>query len=115
MILLLLSCQIQQRHSFSVEEKDSELVSIKSNLHCSPDRPNFLEINLGEEWKEQPIEEAGEFLGWGIAVEDFNGDGLWDIFLPQFARQDQLFLGTEAGQVRAGHSLLPENEGLGYG
>ena len=36
------------------------------------------------------------FGGQGVAVEDFDSDGIYDIFLPQRG-VDELFLGTEAG------------------
>ena len=58
-----------------------------------------MELSLGADWENQPEGTLGEYNGWGIAVHDFNGDGIWDIFLPHFSQKDPLFLGQENGLV----------------
>jgi len=53
--------------------------------------------DLGEDWAAQQIGTLETPGGWGAAVEDFDGDGRLDVFLPQPAR-DELYLQLEPGE-----------------
>ena len=71
--------------------------------------------SLGEAWEDQLDGLGGEYSGWGVSVHDYNQDGLWDVFLPHFGLQDQLFLGQVDGSVLDASLLLPANHGQAYG
>ena len=64
-------------------------------------------VYSGADWDAQPIAEEEPEAAWGVAVEDFDGDGLYDIFLPNFA-QDRLYLGRPGPEfIDASATLLP--------
>ena len=75
----------------------------------------YQELSLGTDWANQPLGERNDFNGWGVAVQDFNNDGYWDIFLPQFGLKDQLFFGQADFTVEDVSTYLPEYSGLSYG
>jgi hypothetical protein len=66
----------------------------------------FRRADPGPDWAIQPAGVADDRAGWGLAVDDFDGDGHLDVFLPEFG-QGQLFLGDGAGGLRAAHERLP--------
>lgn len=47
-------------------------------------------------------------------MDDYNGDGIWDIFLPHFGA-DQLFLGRADGSVRDYSDRLPNLDSNTFG
>ncbi|MEN9787096.1 MAG: hypothetical protein RLZZ299_2360 [Pseudomonadota bacterium] len=61
----------------------------------------------GSSWRDQPPGGYGDLGGWGLAVDDFDGDGHLDVFLPHHGGM-QLFLGDGRGVLRAAHDRLPE-------
>lgn len=56
-------------------------------------------------WAEQPTQDYDNG-GWGVAVDDFNGDGILDVFLPHWGTH-QLFLGDGDGGWSDASAGLP--------
>jgi enediyne biosynthesis protein E4 len=68
----------------------------------------------GTDWDAQESDENlwTIFGGQGVAVEDFDADGIYDIFLPQRGA-DELYLGTEAGTyVSVSETHLPTADAI---
>jgi enediyne biosynthesis protein E4 len=70
--------------------------------------------SLGPDWENQPLGTHSEKGGWGLSVNDFNGDGNWDIFLPHFG-PDQLFFGNSDGSVSEESDRLPNLDSNTFG
>lgn len=70
----------------------------------------FLELDPGPDWHTQPPGDAHSWGGWGVAVDDFDGDGLLDIFLPHFGSA-QLFHGGLNGTWSDASDRLPPFSG----
>jgi enediyne biosynthesis protein E4 len=96
--------------SSTIEHTESDLEYQTLSVHeCTPvtNENRYNIADLGRKWSLQKEGPRSNDWGWGIAVEDFNQDGYWDIFLPQVFEQDQLFYGNAEGQVDEVSELLP--------
>ena len=92
------------------ESTNSEQAYETLSIHeCTPveNGARYTIADLGRKWSLQYEGPRSNDWGWGIAVEDFNQDGYWDIFLPQVFKPDQLFYGNAEGQVDEVSELLP--------
>lgn len=67
---------------------------------------HFQATTLGGEFQ-QPYFGPSNDSAWGLSVHDFNGDGLWDIFVPLYDQPDQLFFGSAEQLVQDVSSRLP--------
>ena len=74
----------------------------------------FTTWSAGAAFAEQPPSGPGSEGGWGLAVDDFNGDGWLDLFLPHWGSA-QLFLGGEAGVFSDASAGLPQTAHDSYG
>lgn len=63
------------------------------------------------EWENQTSGSEEATTGWGLAVADFDGDGVLDIFLPQ-GDGDQLFTGDGDGGFQLASDALPPFDGV---
>lgn len=77
------------------EELYTILYPHRCELNANP--AHFQLQDLGLDWDEQPEGKRSDYWGWGLAIEDFNQDGFFDVFLPHPLHPDQLFFGREAG------------------
>ena len=71
----------------------------------------------GSDWSDQNGQENlwSVYAGQGLAVEDFDGDGWLDIFLPN-ADADQLYMGSSSGLFEDQSTLrLPASSDVGVG
>ena len=72
-----------------------------------PEQPFSLDVRLGDmadHWI--PWEDPIAGYGWGLAIEDFNGDGHLDLFLPNLGF-DRLLLGDGTGSFSDASDTLP--------
>jgi enediyne biosynthesis protein E4 len=94
-------------------EEDLEYQTLSVH-ECTPVETGarYTIADLGRKWSLQYEGPRSNDWGWGIAVEDFNQDGHWDIFLPQVFKQDQLFYGNAEDQVDEVSELLPTTADL---
>ena len=60
----------------------------------------------GEVVAVEPVGDVGQYDGGGVAVDDFDGDGFLDLFLPNTGT-DQLFRGQAGGTFANGDGNLP--------
>jgi hypothetical protein len=67
---------------------------------------------LGADWDAQFAGDLDRPGGWGMAVADFDGDGLLDVFLPQ-PHADELYLGQADGTLVRGDFPADADDGLG--
>lgn len=76
--------------------------------------PGYTRADPGPDWAHQPRGVPTDRAGWGLAVDDFDGDGHLDVFLPGYGAS-QLFLGDGHGGLRAAHAQLPPLNEHGMG
>ena len=69
----------------------------------------FVPLDLGPDWDRQPAGVEGQNAGWGVVADDFNGDGLVDLFLPHYG-QSQLFVGRPDGAWEDASGGLPPHD-----
>jgi len=112
-VLLLAGCHGDSRQAGDSAAGDSAgagglAVDVEPGAPCvaADGAGVFTEIDPGPDWADQPPGQQGDIAGWGVAVDDFNGDGLLDVFLPQFGA-DQLFLGQGGLQLQDASAGLP--------
>ncbi|MGC6510316.1 MAG: CRTAC1 family protein [Myxococcota bacterium] len=108
-LLLILSCSHVSQDaevkgsdssaSYQSELADHEFVDVlllqRATFVCEEPVANarpIQEKSLGLDWDHQRRGGDGELHGWGVMVHDWNGDGRWDVYLPQFGA-DELFFG----------------------
>ena len=113
LIIFLLSCQPPE----DAIQPNQHVVTLYTHQCDSIQSQHFRSEFLGTDWLRQPYSEDRHLSGWGLAVEDFNQDGLWDVFLPHPFHQDQLFLGKEDGTLENHSVALTPNDpnALGFG
>ena len=69
----------------------------------------FVEVDGGAAWQSEAVTDNFEevYTGYGLAVADFDGDGLLDVYLPNRGL-DQLFLGLGDGSFEDASDRLPQ-------
>ncbi len=79
-----------------------------------PGAGGFEPVTGGADWHRQPAGRMGEYGGWGLVVRDLDGDGLLDVFLPDFGA-NRLFLGDGALGFVLATEHLPDDDAYSYG
>jgi hypothetical protein len=75
--------------------------------HLRDEQPFLNDVGTGD-WQDQwvPWEDLTAGRGWGLAVADFNGDDILDVFLPNIGF-DEMFIGDGAGGFTRDEAAIP--------
>lgn len=85
----------------------------RSSLACdNPGAVGFTPFDPGPDWRALQAGSRDHQTGWGFAVADLSGDGVLDVFFPQFD-QDNLLFGQVDGGFQDETARLPVESELG--
>ncbi len=114
MIVLWLACDLGADDYTYVIEPTCNANRKKAFVAASDEEVGDFSLQAPAGYAGIPEISIYNFIGGGLVIDDFNGDGFDDIFLPTEA-VDELYLGQEGGRFVAAPEWLPSDIVLSVG